>query len=339
MALCAYRTNVQHNVPWDSDAMPRQSEYDGYSAQHDADIRQWFGVLPPPPAARVSPHLRARVLAQIEQRRASRCLSVWLPPLWSPTWAAVCVVGLVLSLAVNVWWSIGHFKASMSDPDRGHQPVPVSRHLPDMQQAQALGAVVSARTTFDEQIIGLGFVPYSERLIFFRMGTLYTDSLAALHSEALEVAAPRLRALIAAVEHLQAPRILAAYLHEMQTLLRSRRYAGKELATFLALFESLLEDTYTPTNVVNAATLFQVGAWLENIALAAAVGDAAALRQAPALRYCRRNLTQLDAPPEVLDTLAQLLQLVSAPEITDTDMRTIHTLVTEMQHTLAGMRG
>jgi hypothetical protein len=208
-----------------------------------------------------------------------------------------------------------------------------------MPQRQALGTVVAARTMFGEQVIGLGFVPHDARLIFFRMGTLYADSLAALHSEALEVAVPRMRALIAAVERLQTSRILVDYLHEMQTLLQSQRYPGPELATFLALLEPLVEDTYAPTNGVNAATLFQVGAWLENIALAAAVGDAAALRQEPAIRYCRHVLTQLEAPPEVLDTLARLQQLVTAPEITATAMRTIHTLVTEMQHALGGMRG
>jgi hypothetical protein len=317
--------------------MLQQPDYNGYEQQHDADIRQWFAALGPPPTGQVSPHLHAKVLAQIEQRRAGRGLGGWLPPLWSPTWTVVCVAGLVLSLTLNVWWAVDRFTANVPDPDHEERPVSASRFLSGLQHPQALRSVVSARAAFGEQVIGLGFAPHDARLTFFRMGTLYADALAALHSEALEVAAQRVDVLVTTVERMQALRALADYLREMQTLLQSRRYAGKELATFLALFEPLFEDVYVPTNVANAATLFQVGAWMENMALAATTGDKAALRQEPAMRYLQRVLTQLDAPREVLDALIRLRQLVADPEITDTAIRTIQTLVTQMQYTLGGI--
>jgi hypothetical protein len=169
------------------------------------------------------------------------------------------------------------------------------------------------------------------------MGTLYAEALAALQSGTVAAAAPRLDVLVRALATVQAPRPLAQYLHEMQTVLQSQRYTGEEVALFLALFEPLYEDAYVRTTTREGWLLFRAGTWMENLSLAAAAGDPAALRQGgPALVDIRRTLTQLQAPSEILEALARLHRLVAMPTLTDQDMGTIRMLVQEIQGMLGG---
>jgi hypothetical protein len=206
-----------------------------------------------------------------------------------------------------------------------------------MPRAKELGTFVAAHSTLRESPAVVGFTPQAARATFFRIGTLYAEALAALQSGTVAAAAPRLDVLVRALATVQAPRPLAQYLREMQTVLQSQRYTGEEVALFLALFEPLYEDAYVRTTTREGWLLFRAGTWLENLLLAAAAGDPMALQQGGGvLADIHRTLTRLQAPSEVLETLARLHRLVTTLPLTDQDMGTIRILVQELQGMLGG---
>jgi hypothetical protein len=313
----------------------------------DPDVLRWFQALGPPPVGQVPPYLQAKVRARIAQEQARPKGFAWMPRLATPAWATALAVALLLSLGGHVWWGIRAFSSHPPGTRQTASTVPDNRSVTgrlstyrfqvEMPRAKELGTLVAAHSTLREPPAAVGFTPQAARTTFFHMGTRYAEALAALQSGAVDIAAPRLDGLVRALATVQAPRLLAQYLREMQTLLQSQRYTGEELARFLALFEPLYEDAYVRTTTGEGWLLFRAGTWVENLSLAAAVGDPVALRQGgPALADVRRTLTQLQAPPEVLEALARLHRLVTAPTLTDQDLGTIRTLVQDLQGMLGG---
>lgn len=313
--------------------MPHKNESHGGTETHDDDIIRWFQALPPPHAGQVSPHLRARVLAQIDQRRAGGRLWPWRPWAGSPAWRTVCAAAMLLSLSVNIWWGLDVLGRRTHAQSPSPPLLSTDTFQQDLQDIQAFGTAVPLRSGWRAQGGGLGFVPEDMRRTFVRLGTVYTDALAGLRSGARETAAQQVDLLSDLLEQVQAPAVLAAYLHQVQLLLHHPRDAGASLTTFLALFEALYAAAYTQPQATEAWTLFHLGAWLENMALAAQAGDTVVLRQAGALEHFRTTLTALQVPPVVLHALDQLHQLVAAEALTDSGRRTILQLVHTMQQT------
>ena len=116
----------------------------------------------------------------------------------------------------------------------------------------------------------------------------------------------RLDVLTQAVTSLQAPPVLANYLREMQTVLQRQSPADATVAQFVALFEPLYAAVYATDPTAAPWVLFRAGAWLENLALAAAVGDQTAVRQAQAVQAVHEALRPLHVPDAVLNALEQL---------------------------------
>jgi hypothetical protein len=244
-------------------------------------------------------------------------------------------MAFVLSLAVNIWWGIDRRGADPPLPPTEARPAHAYRFLHAIRSPTAIGSLVASHTAVEAQFVALGFALQDARVIIFRMGILYTDALAALHSNTLDIATRRVYALGKALDSLHAPPPLSHYLTEMQTLLQNQQYAGPELAKFLALFEPLYaEELGTHTAEVR---LFQFGAWSENMALAAAAGDQSALRQAAVVPYFRTSLLQLEAPASVIETLDRIQRLSTTATLTAADMRTLGSLVRTMQKTLGAL--
>src|SRR5207247_4436997 len=97
---------------------------------------------------------------------------------------------------------------------------------------------------------------------------------------------------------MQAPPALPQYLHTVHTLLQHQALPGADVVTVLALFEPLYDDAYAGANSREPIHLFRAGAWLENLSLATAARDAAALRHGGGARPgVRMTLTAVQAPP------------------------------------------
>jgi hypothetical protein len=303
-------------------------------------------TLGPPPEGQAPPDLRVKVWARIAQQRAQRGVSAWVPTLGRPAWAAALALVLVLSVAFNVWWGVLSF---------GPRP-PGARHVADsllsdlsdagrlrtyrlqaeMTQIHDLGTVVAAAPPLQEPAAVVGFTPQVARTSFFRIGTLYAEALAALQGGAVEVASQRLDFLMQALARVQAPRVQTQYLGEIKTLLHRRQYEDEVVARFLALFEPLYEDVYATDGLTESILLFRTGAWLENMYLAAASGDAAAVKRGgQAVDEVSSILVRLRAPRGVLEALERLRPLVVRQHLTDRDMHAVRTLVKDMQAMLS----
>jgi hypothetical protein len=261
-------------------------------------------------------------------------------------WTPVFAVGLLLSLGVHVWQGI---RALGPHPSGTHQraerlleehtasgPLSIYQFQVQLQPATALGAVVAARPVPPVPRTLVGFTPHTARPTFVRLGILYADALAALQSGAVEAARHRLDVLTQVVVSLQAPPVLSHYLREMQTVLHRPPPADPMVAQFVALFEPLYASVYATDPTSAAWVLFRTGAWLENLALAAAVGDQAAVRQAPAVQAAHDALRPLHVPDAVLHALAQLRGLVAREPVMAQDLRAIQTLVDTLQQQLGG---
>jgi hypothetical protein len=168
------------------------------------------------------------------------------------------------------------------------------------------------------------------------MGILYADTLAALQSSAAEAALHRLDVLTQVVTSLQAPPVLAHYLREMQRVLQRPAPVDATVAQLLALFEPLYAAVYATDPTAPPWVLFRAGAWLENLALAAAVGDQTAVRQAQAVQAVQEALRALHVSDAVLRTLEQLRVRVARQSLTPQELRAIRMLVDTIQQQLSG---
>jgi hypothetical protein len=313
----------------------------------DPDIRRWFHALGPPPVGKAPPDLRAKVLARIEQQRARHVRWAWLPE-WSPAWATACAVLLGVSLGVNVWWSMRPSGARLPSTRQSAERTPDAHSVPGglqiyrfqagMQHTAEVGRLIAARPVPQEPTTVVGFTPQVERTAFVRMGVLYAEILGALRAGAVEDAEQRLKLLVQMATRSQVPRALPQYLRLVQTALQSRPTEADILVRFLALFEPLYADAYaTPAPVAAEVILFQAGAWLESMALAAASGDGAAVRHGGAsIGVLRQALTQFHMPPEVLEGLQRLHERTAHPVVTEQDFQAVHTLVQQIQAVLGG---
>jgi hypothetical protein len=77
-----------------------------------------------------------------------------------------------------------------------------------------------------------------------------------------------------------------------------------------------------------------MGTWLENISLAAAANDPAALRHPDTVEYFKREMQRLHAPKGVLEALDRLHAILGKANITDCDANAVLTLVQKMQRML-----
>jgi hypothetical protein len=182
----------------------------------------------------------------------------------------------------------------------------------------------------------VAFTPQAARTAFIRLGTLYAEALATLASGDVEATAQRLLVLGHTLAQMQAPPVLPQYLHTVHRLFPSQaRRPGEDAVTVLALFEPLFDDAYAMANTREPILLFRAGAWLENMSLAAAARDAAALQHGgAALEEVRSTLTRVHAPPETLTALARVQHLLAQPALTEDELRTIQSLVQDIQERL-----
>ena len=312
----------------------------------DPELRHWFQTLGPPPPGPVPPNLHVKVRARIAQHQARRGVFPWLPSMASPAWAVALAMVLVVSVGLNVWWGLRAFGPHPAGTPQGaHTSVGdlgSAWHLRTywfqvgIARATALGAFVAAHPALPEPPAVRGFTPQAVRTAYFRMGTWYAEAVAALQGGALEGAAPRLDLLIQTLASVQAPHALPQYLRALDTLLQSQQYEAVDMARFLALFEPLYEDAYARTARAEGLLLFRAGVWVENLALAAAAGDRAAVRQAgEVVEACRRTFIELHAPQEVLEALARLRALVARRALSDEEISAIQALVQDIQRLLS----
>ena len=303
----------------------------------DATIARWFAALGPPPTGAAPPHLQAKVRARLAQSQAQQGLGAWLSRLGLSPGGWVLAAGLVLSLGLHVWWgwhTLGRQVSGVQQGPAARQEaggtaprLSIARWQRQIQPAHALGTFVAAHSALQEPATFVTFTPQAARSAFVHLGTLYAEALATLASGDMPATVQRLDVLGQLLARVQAPPALPHYLRAVHTLLQ-QGVPGEDVATMLALFEPLYDDAYAGAPSPEPVHLFRAGAWLENMALAAAARDVAALRSGgAALEAVRRTLTRVQAPPEVFSALAQVQHLLTQPGLTEDELRTTQNLV------------
>lgn len=270
------------------------------------------------------------VSARLRPPQTRRQLRFGRAPLFSGAWGLALATCLLVSLGFNVLWGSGVIGTRTTAPVPSFEPIRAAR-----LQRQILNN--SILTALGE---GLGMAGLPSPVLFFRIGTGYIESLALLQDNQPEHALQRLHGMIDALETVSAPAELITYLQDIQVLIRHQVHANPRLARFLAHFEVLYQEAYhAPSERQGAGaaalTLFRTGAWLENMDLAAQVGDRAALQQGPASTYFRGALQSLGVQPALLNALAQIEHLITQPELSDRQVETVHELVQNLQHQLS----
>ncbi|MDH3603380.1 MAG: hypothetical protein OEU26_27525 [Candidatus Tectomicrobia bacterium] len=312
----------------------------------DPDLQRWFQVLGKPPVAQEPPGARLRILARIEQHRKRRWGLSWLTDFATPALATGLAAGLLVSLGLNLWWGTHFFSSDRQDTQSvvairterfdGTTPLPTYRFQMRMKPSEELGTRVAERLPKAATAPVVGFTPQAQRTTFFRIGRLYADALAALHSRAVETARQHLTWLVQALTSVQAPARLSQYLSMIQVQVQTQPNQIDQWRLWLAGFEPLYHDAYATATPSSARILFELGAWSENLYLAAATGEAKVVQQqGRAIQGIRQTLRTLNLPPKALELLAQLQDFIDKPNLSPSDLTAIRSQVQTLQDLLS----
>lgn len=324
--------------------MMHQDQYDEGDPPRDPVVQQWFASLGAPPDAQEPPGARLRMLAQIDQRRKPAWLPWWLPSIATPAWATGLAIILLLSLSLNVWWGRHVYGPDRRDARRvvatrieatdAPMPLSIYRFQTRLQHGAALGTHVAERLPDTATAPVVGFTPQARRTAFVRMGRLYADALAALQHATLDTARQHLTGLTQALTSVQAPPQLTTYLDAIQRHMQEPPDQIDPWRLFLAGFEPLYQDAYATRGASSEWLLFTLGAWLENLYLAAATGDVQSVQQGRLLPDVQQALPSLHLPPTSLASLTQLHNLIEQPGLSVTDLAKVQHHIQTIQDIL-----
>ncbi len=318
--------------------MSRQDELERYEQTEAQHLIELLEASKSPEALRAPPDFRLNVLRKIEQRQSRRSAWSWVKMDWAPAWAPAVVALLLISLGANAWLGAHLFSQPAATGERvvsDGRPLQGPAHAYVFQEGLApnaeLGALVATQAMETEPMIAFGFAAKPAPARSFLLGTLYAEALAYVRSGELEAAQQRWQAMDKALSDMTAP--LSGYRLRMQSFLNQEPAALERFQTFLPLFESFYE-TAAARESDDTMPLFQAGAWLTNMRLAAAAGDAQGLRQGGAVDYFYREMTRLGAAKGVLDRLERLGGLMTQEKLSERDIKTALKLVRKMQQLL-----
>jgi hypothetical protein len=317
--------------------MSGQEELERYEQTEARDLIRLLEMSRPPGELRAPPDFRFKVLSKIEKKPSCRGMFSWLHVAFVPTWApALTAALLVLSLGVNVWLSTHVLGTSKPSVDRvatemwtPREPMQAYVFQQGIRPDADLGALVAAQET-EPVLKSYGFSDKTSGAKPFLLGTLYAEALAFVRSGDIEAATQRWQEMDRALGQRAEP--LLSYRHEMQRSLQQTPPALARFQTWLPLFESFYEyDVNAARRHDQTLPLFQAGAWMTNMRLAATAGDAEGLRRGRVVDYF---LSRLDVPKGVEDRLERLGDLLAKKTLSEREIKTVDKLLKKMQQIL-----
>jgi hypothetical protein len=318
--------------------MPQPDELERYERTEAQDIIHLIEAARPSQEIPTPANFRANVLAKVEQRRSRQGVLTWITAVLTPTWAPALAAALLLSLGFNAWLGF----RILDQPETGGQQVagtlqgvhgPLNAYVfqAGLSREADLGALVTKQAAIERQVVAFGFAAKPAPAKSFLIGALYIEALAYVRSGDLQAAAQRWATIDKELVSVAEP--LATHIHTVQRLLESQNPAPETVGASLALFEPFYEAYVQDTDTAQL-TLFQMGAWLGNMSLAAAANDKAALRHIDTIEYFSHEMQRLHAPTGVLDALDRLRAMLGQADITDRDVNGVLKLVQKMQRML-----
>lgn len=312
--------------------MSRQDELERYERTEARKLIQLLEMSRPQEVRRAPPDFRLKVLNKIEQRRPRRGVLSWMNVALAPAWAPALAALLLLSLGVNMWLGSRVLGSSKPSVDRvvteaSTGPAQAYVFQEGIRSDVDLGALVDAQAPETEPM-SYGFAAKTTREKSFLIGTLYAEALAYVRSGDIAAATQRWQTMDRALVQTAEP--LLSYQRDMQRSLQQEPPALERFQALLPLFESFYE-VYAAHQHGQTLPLFQAGAWMTNMRLAAAAGDAETLRRGDAIGYF---LAHLDAPKGVEERLGRLGDLMAQERLSEREIKTVLKLVQKIQQLL-----
>jgi hypothetical protein len=322
--------------------MAQHDELEQYERTEAQEIIRLLQAMQSQQGASAPADFRAKVLHKVEERRAQRWGFAWLTGLLTPAWAPVVALGFLVSLGGNLWlgarlWqprNLGNQQAGQTQPgstDLG--PVHAYAFQAGLRSERPLGPLVAEHSTLERTATAFGFAGKPVKTSVFLIGTLYAEALAYLRSDDREAVLWHLAALENELTAVQAPQSLAQYVNTLYHFIEGQPQAAAVAAEWLALFEPLYED-YAKSRSVERLLFFRAGAWLENLALAAAAGDKNALQQVATVQSFIKELPQFNVAPKVLEILEHIKRTLEKPVLDDRDVTAVLRLIKQAQRML-----
>lgn len=202
-----------------------------------------------------------------------------------------------------------------------------------MQRSAGLGKDFAANSAFGEDASTFGFAERSPEARMFLAGTLYAEALAFTRDGQYEAATDRLLALQEIADKAGAPASLHAYLNRTAEIIAEKVYDRPALVEILGLLQPQLDD-FAAGRSANMQILFQTGAWLVDLSVAAMAGDHRYLNQTLRIAYTIEEMERMEAPKGVLDGLRAIGEVAGRDQVNKRDVEKIAREIKRIQSLL-----
>jgi hypothetical protein len=202
-----------------------------------------------------------------------------------------------------------------------------------LQRSGGLGEDFAANSAFGKDASTFGFAERSPEARMFLAGTLYAEALAFTQDSQYEAATDRLLALQDIVNKAEGPAALRGYLQRTTEIIAESVYDRRAMVEFLALLQPQLDD-FAANKSSDMRILFQTGAWLVDLSVAATAGDHRYLNQKMRIAYTIEEMERMEAPKGVLDGLRAIEEIAGRDQVEKRDVEKIAREVKRIQSLL-----
>jgi hypothetical protein len=198
---------------------------------------------------------------------------------------------------------------------------------------QGLGVLANDLSLFGKMDKSMGFAAKSDEAKTFLIGSFYSECLAYIRGEKLDLAVERLKAIEKEFIVMGVPTSIYGFVSKIENAIVTKQYEPAVLLDFFALFQPVYEE-YLESKGKDNLILFQAGSWLMDMGLAAAAKDKALIKQPQTLGYFSAEMKRMDAPKGVQDALAEISAIAAKQDIADRDADQILKLIKKIQTVL-----
>ena len=202
-----------------------------------------------------------------------------------------------------------------------------------LKRSGGLGEDFAANSAFGADASTFGFAERSPEARMFLAGTLYAEALAFTQDGQYEAATDRLLALQDIVSKADAPVALRGYIQRTTEIIAEAVYDRHAMVEFLVLLQPQL-DGFAAGTSPDMQILFQTGAWLVDLSVAATAGDYRYLAQKMRIAYTIEEMERMEAPKGVLDGLRTIEEIAGRDQVEKRDVEKIAREVKRIQSLL-----
>jgi hypothetical protein len=178
-----------------------------------------------------------------------------------------------------------------------------------------------------------GFAAKSPEARFFLVGAYYSEALALVRGGKTADAERRLEAIERLAVDLGAPSGLYSFITRAHSHVSRNDLPREALLEYLSLLQPLFSD-FARSQSSDKLALFNTGAWVTDMGLAAAAGDVTQLRQSVEMKRVVVEMKRMDAPKGVQEALGEIAAISEQKEIGERDAKKVLTLVQKIQSLL-----